>query len=76
MNNIRTAFIRLAAENPDIRGTVVPLTRQADKWQSMPKGWTDDSRKKFWETLTGDNKHKVTKCIKEMTDTRSAISTD
>jgi hypothetical protein len=40
--------------------------RRAEKWETLPKGWTDESRKKFWSTLTGDVKHKVTKCIKEM----------
>jgi hypothetical protein len=35
-------------------------------WESLPKGWTEDSLKDFWNSLTGDNKHKVTKCIKEM----------
>jgi glycine/D-amino acid oxidase-like deaminating enzyme len=39
---------------------------EAARWESMPKGWTDASRKKFWDSLTGDVKHKVTKCIKEM----------
>jgi len=38
----------------------------AARWEDMPKGWTEESRKKFWEGLTGDVKHKVTKCIKEM----------
>ena len=38
----------------------------ADRWKTMPKGWTDESRKKFWDSLTGDVKHKVTKCIKRM----------
>jgi len=66
MRTIRTALIRLASDRPELRATVVPLTRQADKWQSLPNGWTNESRKKFWDTLTGDNKHKVTKCIKEM----------
>jgi hypothetical protein len=64
--NLRTAFIRLAHENPETRSTLLPLVKQADKWETMPKGWTDKSRKQFWETLTGDVKHKVTKCIKEM----------
>ena len=66
MRNIRTALLKMATEDPSIRQALVPLTREAAKWESKPKGWTDDSRKKFWETLTGDNKHKVTKCIKEM----------
>jgi len=38
-----------------------------NKWQKLPKGWTDESRKKMWNTLTGDRKHKVTACIKKMT---------
>ena len=42
------------------------VLRQADKWKTMPQGWDDASRKKFWESLTGDVKHKVTKCIKQM----------
>jgi hypothetical protein len=64
--NLRTAFIRIAHENPETRSTLLPLVKQADKWETLPKGWTDESRKQFWETLTGDVKHKVTKCIKEM----------
>jgi len=66
MQHIRTALLQLAAADPTIRGTVLPLARQADKWEGLPKGWDASSRTKFWETLTGDNKHKVTKCIKEM----------
>lgn len=38
----------------------------AEKWKSLPKGWTEESLKSFWDSLTGDVKHKVTKCIKEM----------
>jgi hypothetical protein len=40
----------------------------ADKWKGpLPKGWTDKSRMKFWDTLTsGAPKHKVTECIKKM----------
>jgi len=41
--------------------------KQADKWEKKPKGWTDESRKKFWESLTSAApKHKVTECIKRM----------
>jgi hypothetical protein len=35
-------------------------------WEKLPKGWTAESVKKFWDSLTGDVKHKVTKCIKLM----------
>lgn len=66
LEEIRRAFIRLAHANPEIRPIVLPLAKQADKWKTLPDGWDNTSRKKFWESLTGDNKHKVTKCIKEM----------
>lgn len=38
------------------------------KWEGpLPKGWTDESRKKFWNSLTSRApKHKVTQCIKRM----------
>jgi hypothetical protein len=35
-------------------------------WEKLPKGWTAESVEKFWDSLTGDVKHKVTKCIKLM----------
>lgn len=66
MQHIRAELRKLAHDLPEIRGVVVPLTKSAAKWETLPKGWTDESVSKFWETLTGDNKHKVTKCIKEM----------
>ena len=37
-------------------------------WDKLPKGWTQDSVKKFWGTLTGEKKHKVTACHKKMKD--------
>jgi len=41
--------------------------RVAKKWKNLPKGWTDESVRKFWDTMTkGAPKHPVTKCIKEM----------
>jgi hypothetical protein len=68
MLHIRTALLRLAADDPSIRSVVLPVTRQAKRWEKMPKGWTNESREKFWATLTGDSKHKVSECIKKMTD--------
>lgn len=47
-------------------GRVAYLTSQG-KWENLPKGWTKESVKKFWKSLTGDVKKKVTKCIKQMT---------
>ena len=53
-------------KNPTLRALVGSLLRQADKWESLPNGWTDESVEKFWDTLTGDAKHKVTKCMEKM----------
>lgn len=66
MIQIRAAFVQLGQQDPAIRAALLPVLKQADKWQTLPNGWDSDSRKKFWESLTGDNKHKVTKCISEM----------
>src|SRR3989344_4845162 len=42
--------------------------RVAKKWQKLPKGWTEESVKKFWGTVTDqDPKHPVKKCIDKMT---------
>lgn len=35
-------------------------------WSKLPKGWTQESLKKMWSSLTGDRKHKITKCMKKM----------
>lgn len=37
-------------------------------WEKLPKGWTEESLKEFWDELTGDRKHKVKACIKRMQD--------
>jgi hypothetical protein len=41
---------------------------EGHKWKGpLPKGWTDKSRKKFWDSLTSRApKHKVSQCIKRM----------
>lgn len=65
MQNIRQALIDIGATNPKTRAALRPIVKSA-AWDKLPKGWTDESVKKFWNTLTGQNKHKVTKCIKEM----------
>jgi len=59
-------FVRLAKTDPEIRMALTPIVRQAAGWDRLPKGWTQDSVKKFWESLTGEAKHKVTKCIEKM----------
>ena len=41
--------------------------RAAKKWKKLPKGWTDESVKKFWDSLTSRApKHPVKRCINEM----------
>lgn len=69
--NIRQirASVLFGVDNPE---QVVEAVRDrtaatGDKWQKLPKGWTDESRSKMWTSLVGDVKHKVTKCIKKMT---------
>lgn len=42
-------------------------TRVAKKWSRLPKGWTNDSVKKFWGTMTSRfPKHPVKGCISKM----------
>lgn len=36
--------------------------KTADKWKSLPKGWTGESRKKLWQSLGGS----VTDCMEKM----------
>ena len=40
---------------------------KVEAWEGgLPKGWTEDSLKSFWNSLTGDHKHKVTACMNKM----------
>lgn len=48
----------------ELLGVVREMT--ADKWESLPKGWTKKSVNKFWGSLTGDAEHKATECIEKM----------
>lgn len=34
-------------------------THTAEEWKNLPEGWTDDSRRKFWESIGGS----VAKCV-------------
>ncbi len=60
------AILRLAQNEPEVYVGLCRVGKIAAKWDTLPKGWTQKSVDKFWETLTGGVKHKVTKCIKEM----------
>jgi len=46
--------------------TEVKVTEQ---WETLPGGWTEESLRSFWKSLTGDRKHKITACIKKMEGT-------
>jgi len=61
--------IENAALEAAYQGAAEPLeakTKTAEGWSKLPKGWTQESLKKFWSDLTGDRKHKVSACIKKM----------
>jgi hypothetical protein len=65
-NKSLLAALQLAKRLKGMKKAAAP-DKAAAKWKTMPKGWTDESRKKFWESLTGRSpKHKVTACIKRM----------
>jgi len=36
------------------------------QWESLPKGWTQESLKSYWDSLVGAASHKVTQCIEKM----------
>jgi hypothetical protein len=40
--------------------------KSAEKWETLPKGWTEESLKKFWNSMTGERKHRITACMKKM----------
>jgi hypothetical protein len=67
---MKQALLKLAQENPEFRKSLIAELghdKTADRWENKPKGWTDASRKKFWNSLTSAApKHKVTECIKRM----------
>ena len=50
-----------------IKASVIINAREEKaQWEKLPKGWTEESLKKFWGSLTGDLKHKTSKCIREL----------
>ena len=65
MASLRPTVIKLAQDRPDLRPHLLEALKVA-AWENLPKGWTDESVKKMWDTLTDGVKHKVTKCMKEM----------
>ena len=61
-----SARMMVARELLSIAGELAAAERMADKWESLPRGWTEESLKKYWSSLTGTTKHKVSKCMREM----------
>ena len=61
-------LVRLAESDAEIGAALAEQIRRANKWKSLPEGWTQESVESFWSSITGDAKHKVTKCIKQMGD--------
>jgi len=57
------------------KATLDDTMRLANKWEKLPKGWTKESAKKFWDSLTGGKKtkHPVSKCIREIKKSHSDI---
>lgn len=62
------ALARVAIKHPKYRSKVASILGLKKKaaWTSLPKGWTEQSVKKFWDSLSGDAKHKVTACMRKM----------
>jgi hypothetical protein len=60
---------RLAIKVAKVLGFKITIPKQVNAagWGKMPRGWTMESIKKFWNSLTGDRKHRITQCIKKMT---------
>lgn len=54
----------LEPKKPAIDEPALPPKQAA--WENLPPGWTQESVQSFWDSLTGDVKHKVTKCMKQM----------
>jgi hypothetical protein len=42
------------------------LAARVAAWEKLPKGWTEESLKSFWSSITGSGKHKVTACMEKM----------
>ena len=64
-NHIPSCCRKQASELIRIANAIEKIEKQA-AWENLPDGWTEESVKSFWDSLVGDVKHKVTKCIKKM----------
>lgn len=53
-------------ESMNARRVIHYLDTITEQWETLPRGWTEDSLQRFWRSLTGDRKHKITQCIKKI----------
>jgi hypothetical protein len=42
------------------------LAKKKPKWKKLPKGWSQKTVKKYWDSLTEESEHPFTECVKEM----------
>jgi hypothetical protein len=66
--DLRKGLVRVAYEDPSTRNKIISfLFKDAAGWKSLPRGWTEESVKKFWANLTKANKkHPFAECVKKM----------
>jgi len=65
----RRVRMRKPMENYNARQVLTVMNRLVEEWEELPRGWTEDSLRRFWRSLTGDRRHKITQCIKKLSDT-------
>lgn len=37
-----------------------------EAWETLPRGWSEESLQRFWSSLTKNRKHKITACAKRI----------
>ena len=54
-----------------VKKMIVRKIKMSEQWENLPRGWTKESLRKYWNTLTGGiraGEGGVRKCIKKMKD--------
>jgi hypothetical protein len=54
-----------------VKEMVVRKVRMLEKWERLPRGWTKESLRKYWNTVTGGvpaGEGGVRRCIKKLED--------
>jgi len=66
--------VKLGRPLSEVKELCKALTEQ---WETLPKGWTKESLRSFWDTLTGGTEAGdggVTKCMRKIKDVYPDIS--